>query len=240
MPISLNAANIFKVAPSSDHLPEERVCLFSSKMAQSMDVAELMNPKVEKNEKMKSYRSVRYDNTLASSLTMNACHYYSPEEHRVYLACSRNVLELDTRKNWDAVALPRAMIDGIQIKMPDGSVTNYAYGQEIEIPQDFVQLNIKFSVLIRFTYLFTKKRNEMKLAEAEKEAATARHIAELEAKRAKAEAEKAKTEQERANAEAARAKTEQERAEEAEAKRRLEEEFTERTILTITKETLIK
>ena len=102
-------------------------------------------------------------------------------------------------------------------------------------------------LLIRFTYLYTKKRNEKKLAEAKKEAETANHIAELEAKHAKAEkdradaeAQKAKAEQERAkaeearaDAEAKRAKAEQERAEAAEARRRLEEDFTERTILTI-------
>ena len=182
--------------------------------------------------------------------------------------------------------------------MPDGSVSNLSYNQEIIIPQDFSQLDIAFGILsfassnsdlyyylegydtkpihvegkqnhemhystlpggkyvfhvlarsrdnsyqnemsaafrkpktlaeetwarilfvlvgggilIYLTYLFTKKRNEKKLAEAKKEAETANHIAELEAKHAKAE---------------------QERAEAAEAKRRLEEEFTERTILTI-------
>ena len=310
-----------------------RLYLFSSQMVQSMDVAELLDSKAEKNEKMKSYRSITYDNTLDSSLTMGACHYYAPEEQKLYLACSRNVLTMDELKNWEGGVQPRAMIDSIQIRMPDGSVSNASYNQEIIIPQDFSQLDISFGVLsfanvssdlyyymegydtklihvegkqnhemhystlpggkyvfhvlargrdnsyqsemsasfvkpktlaeetwmrvlilivggwllIRFTYLYTKKRNEKKLAEAKKEAETANHIAELEAKHAKAEkdradaeAQKAKAEQERAkaeearaDAEAKRAKAEQERAEAAEARRRLEEDFTERTILTI-------
>ena len=330
---SLNVSNLLEVTPSADHLMEERLYLFSSQMAQSVDVAELLDPKVEKNERMKSYRSITYDNTLDSSLTMGACHYFAPEEQKLYLACSRNVLTLDELKNWEGGVQPRAMIDSIQIRMPDGSVSNASYNQEIIIPQDFSQLDIIFGVLsfanvnsdlyyymegydtkpirvegkqnhemhystlpggkyvfhvlargrdnsyqsemsatfekpktlaeetwmralilligswllIRFTYLYTKKRNEKKLAEAKKEAETANHIAELEAKhakaqkdradaeakRAKAEQERAKAEEARADAEAKRAKAEQERAEAAEARRKLEEEFTERTILTI-------
>lgn len=330
---SLNVSNLLEVTPSADHLMEERLYLFSSQMAQSVDVAELMDPKVEKNERMKSYHSITYDNSLDSSLTMGACHYYAPEEQKLYLACSRNVLTLDELKHWEGGAQPRAMIDSIQIRMPDGSVSNASYNQEIIIPQDFSQLDITFGILsfanvnsdlyyymegydtklihvegkqnhemhystlpggkyvfhvlargrdnsyqsemsasfkkpktlaeetwmralillvggwllIRFTYLYTKKRNEKKLAEAKKEAETANHIAELEAKHAKAEKdradaeaqkaqaeqERAKAEEARADAEAKRAKAEQERAEAAEAKRRLEEEFTERTILTI-------
>ena len=344
---SLDVSSLFKIVPSADELTEEKVYLFSSRMVQSLGSAELLDPKVEKSERMKSYHATTYDNSLASSLTANGCHYYSPEEHRLYLACSRNVLELDTQKNWEGAVLPRAMIDNIQIKMPDGSVSNMSYDREVEIPQDFTQLDIRFSVLsfddaycdlyyylegydgkiihvegknthtaqystlpggkytfhviaqsrstpyrsemtasfhkkktlaeetwmralillvggwilIRFTYLYTKKRNEKKLAEAEEKAAIARQMAELEAKhalaeqeradaeaqKAKAEAEKAKAEQERANAEAEKAKAEQERAnaeaekaraeaeraEVAEAKRKMEEDFTERTILTI-------
>ena len=295
---TLNVSNLLEVTPSADYLMEEKLYLFSSQIAQSVDVAELLDPKVEKNEKMKSYRSISYDNTLDSSLTMGACHFYAPEEQKLYLACSRNVLTLDELKNWEGAVQPRAMIDSIQIRMPDGSVSNLSYNQEIIIPQDFSQLDIAFGILsfansnsdlyyylegydtkpihvegkqnhemhystlpggkyvfhvlarsrdnsyqnemsatfrkpktlaeetwarilfvlvgggilVRLTYLFTKKRNEKKLAEAKKEAETANHIAELEAKHAKAE---------------------QERAEAAEAKRRLEEEFTERTILTI-------
>ena len=323
---SLNVSNLLEVTPSADHLMEEKLYLFSSQMAQSVDVAELLDPKVEKNEKMKSYRSITYDNSLDSSLTMNACHFYAPEEQKLYLACSRNVLTLDELKNWEGGVQPRAMIDSIQIRMPDGSVSNVSYNQEITIPQDFSQLDIAFGILsfanvnsdlyyymegydtkpihvegkqnhemhystlpggkyvfhvlakgrdnsyqnemsasfekpkklteetwaqilfvlvgggilIRLTYLFAKKRNEKKLAEAKKEAETANHIAELEAKHAKAEkeranaeAERAKAEEARADAEAQKAKAEQERAEAAEARRRLEEEFTERTILTI-------
>ena len=330
---TLNVSNLLEVTPSAERLAEERLYLFSSQMVQSMDVAELLDSKAEKNEKMKSYRSITYDNTLDSSLTMGACHYYAPEEQKLYLACSRNVLTMDELKNWEGGVQPRAMIDSIQIRMPDGSVSNASYNQEIIIPQDFSQLDISFGVLsfanvssdlyyymegydtklihvegkqnhemhystlpggkyvfhvlargrdnsyqsemsasfvkpktlaeetwmrvlilivggwllIRFTYLYTKKRNEKKLAEAKKEAETANHIAELEAKHAKAEkdradaeAQKAKAEQERAkaeearaDAEAKRAKAEQERAEAAEARRRLEEDFTERTILTI-------
>ena len=330
---TLNVSNLLEVTPSAERLAEERLYLFSSQRVQSMDVAELLDSKAEKNEKMKSYRSITYDNTLDSSLTMGACHYYAPEEQKLYLACSRNVLTMDELKNWEGGVQPRAMIDSIQIRMPDGSVSNASYNQEIIIPQDFSQLDISFGVLsfanvssdlyyymegydtklihvegkqnhemhystlpggkyvfhvlargrdnsyqsemsasfvkpktlaeetwmrvlilivggwllIRFTYLYTKKRNEKKLAEAKKEAETANHIAELEAKHAKAEkdradaeAQKAKAEQERAkaeearaDAEAKRAKAEQERAEAAEARRRLEEDFTERTILTI-------
>jgi len=293
---TLNVSNLLEVAPSADHLMEERLYLFSSQMAQSMDVAALLDPKVVKNERMRSYRSITFDNSLDSSLTMNACHYYAPEEQRLYLACSRNVLALDELQDWEGGVQPRAMIDSIQIRMPDGTVSNESYNQEIIIPQDFSQLDITFGILsfaniksdlyyylegydkalihvegkqnhemhystlpggkyvfhvlarsrdnsyqskmsatfkkpktlaeetwaralfvliggwllIRFTYLYTKKRNEKKLAEAKKEAETANHIAELEAKNAKAE---------------------KERAEAAEAKRKLEEEFTERTIL---------
>ena len=323
---TLNVSNLLEVTPSADHLMEEKLYLFSSQIAQSVDVAELLDPKVEKNEKMRSYRSITYDNTLDSSLTTGACHFYAPEEQKLYLACSRNVLTLDELKNWEGAVLPRAMIDSIQIRMPDGSVSNASYNQEIIIPQDFSQLDISFGILsfanvncdlyyylkgydskpihvegrqnheihystlpggkyvfhvlaisrdnlyqstmsasfekpktlteetwarvlfvlvgggllIRFTYLFAKKRNEKKLAEAKKEAETANHIAELEAKHAKAEqeranaeAERARAEEARADAEAQKAKAEQERAEAAEARRRLEEEFTERTILTI-------
>lgn len=323
---ALDVVNLFKVVPSDSRMTEDRVYLFSAQRMQSVDAGLLLDPAVEKDEKMKSYHSLPYDNTLSSSLTMNACHYYLPEEHKLYLACSKNVLSLDTRKTWGDNVLPRAMIDRIQLKLPDGTVSNLSYEKEIEIPSDFVQLDIRFSILsfvnadselyyymegydrklihvedknahtaqystlaggkytfhvivesrtmpyrsemtvsfnkkktlaeetwfrilllimgggilIRFTYLFTKKRNEKKLAEAEKEASTAKHIAELEAKQAKAEkeranaeAEKAKAEEARADAEAKRAKAEQERAEVADAKRKLEEEFTERTILTI-------
>ena len=144
---SLNVSNLLEVTPSADHLMEEKLYLFSSQMAQSVDVAELLDPKVEKNEKMKSYRSITYDNSLDSSLTMNACHYYAPEEQKLYLACSRNVLTLDELKNWEGGVLPRAMIDSIQIRMPDGSVSNESYNQEITIPQDFSQLDISFGVL---------------------------------------------------------------------------------------------
>ena len=293
---SLNVSNLLEVTPSADHLMEERLYLFSSQMVQSVDVAALLDPKVEKNERMRSYRSITYDNSLDSSLTMNACHYYAPEEQRLYLACSRNVLTLNELRDWEGGVQPRAMIDSIQIRMPDGAVSNASYNQEIVIPQDFSQLDITFGILsfanrksdlyyylegydtkpihvegkqnhemhystlpggkyvfhvlarsrdnsyqsemsasfnkpktlaeetwaralfvliggwllIRFTYLYTKKRNEKKLAAAKKEAETANHIAELEAKNAKAE---------------------KERAEAAEAKRKLEEEFTERTIL---------
>jgi energy-coupling factor transport system substrate-specific component len=323
---TLNVSNLLEVTPSADHLMEEKLYLFSSQIAQSVEVAELLDPKVEKNEKMKSYRSITYDNTLDSSLTMGACHFYAPEEQKLYLACSRNVLTLDELKNWEGAVQPRAMIDSIQIRMPDGTVSNMSYNEEIIIPQDFSQLDITFGilsfanvnsdlyyylegydtkpihvegkqnhemhystlpggkyvfhvmakgrdnsyqnemsasfekpkklaeetwarilfvlvggwVLIRLTYLYAKKRNEKKLAEAKKEAETANHIAELEAKHAKAEqeranaeAERAKAEEARADAEARRAKAEQERAEAAEARRRLEEDFTERTILTI-------
>jgi energy-coupling factor transport system substrate-specific component len=321
---SLNVSNLLEVTPSADHLMEERLYLFSSQMVQSVDVAALLDPKVEKNERMRSYRSITYDNSLDSSLTMNACHYYAPEEQRLYLACSRNVLTLNELRDWEGGVQPRAMIDSIQIRMPDGAVSNASYNQEIVIPQDFSQLDITFGILsfanrksdlyyylegydtkpihvegkqnhemhystlpggkyvfhvlarsrdnsyqsemsasfnkpktlaeetwaralfvliggwllIRFTYLYTKKRNEKKLAEAKKEAETANHIAELEAKHAKAEqeranaeAERAKAEEARADAEAQKAKAEQERAQAAEARRKVEEEFTERTIL---------
>ena len=318
---TLNVNNLYKVVPSAAQLTEDRLYLFGSRSVQSMDVDELLDPEMEKSEKMRSYRSITYDNSLASSLTGNACHYYSPEEHTIYLACSRNVLELDIRKNREGSVLPRAMIDGIQIRMPDGTVSNVSYEQEIKIPQDFSQLDIKFSILsfndaqselyyylegydkklihvdgknsqdahyttlpggkyvfhvlsrsriasyesemtayfnkkktiaeetwvqvlllliggcllIRFTYLYTKKRNEQKLAEAETKAKEANRLAELEQERAIAAETKQKLEQERAEAAEARQKLEEERAEAAEAKRRLEEEFTERTILTITK-----
>ena len=107
---SLNVSNLLEVAPSADHLMEERLYLFSSQTVQSMDVAELLDSRVEKSERMKSYRSLSFDNTLDSSLTMNACHYYAPEEQKLYLACSRNVLTLDELKNWEGAAQPRAMI----------------------------------------------------------------------------------------------------------------------------------
>ena len=144
---SLNVSNLLEVVPSADHLMEERLYLFSSQTVQSMDVAELLDSRVEKNERMKSYRSLSFDNTLDSSLTMNACHYYAPEEQKLYLACSRNVLTLDELKNWEGAAQPRAMIDSIQIRTPDGNVINASYNQEIIIPQDFSQLDITFGVL---------------------------------------------------------------------------------------------
>lgn len=144
---SLNVSNLLEAAPSADHLMEERLYLFSSQTAQSMDVAELLNPHVEKSERMKSYHSISFENTQDSSLTMNACHYYAPEEQKLYLACSRNVLTLDELKNWEGAAQPRAMIDSIQIRTPDGNVINASYNQEIIIPQDFSQLDITFGVL---------------------------------------------------------------------------------------------
>jgi len=147
----LNSLNLFKVVPDGD-----RLSLFSSQMIQSMDIAELLDPKVEKTERMKSYRSTRYDNTLNSTLTVNACHYYSPEERKAYLACSRNVLALDLnfmRRNY---MVPYAVIDSIQIHMPDGSVAYYPTNADVEIPQDFAQLDIKFSILS-----FTSSPSEM-------------------------------------------------------------------------------
>lgn len=309
---TLNVNNLFRIARSPEGLKENKLYMFSSQMIQSVDLDELQDPKAEKSEKMKSYRCLTYDNTLNSSLTLNACHYYSPEDRKLYLACSRNVLQLDTARNWESAVQPRAMIDSIQIHRPDGTVYSVPYDGEISIPHDFTQMDIKFGIisfsdaqsdlyyylegydkepiyvegkqahdvhystlpggeyvfhviarsrnktyqsemtatlkkqktwteenwvralfllvggglLIRLTYLITKKRNEKKLAEAQREAAVAKKIAELEAKNALAE-------KERADAEAEKARAEKERAEVAELKRRMEEEFTERTILTI-------
>ena len=138
----LNSVNLFKVVPNGD-----RVSLYSSQMIQSMDIAELLDPNVEKTERMKSYRSTRYDNTLNSSLTVNACHYYAPEEQKAYLACSRNVLALDLTFKRRNYVIPYAVIDSIQIHMPDGSAAYYPINSDIEIPQDFTQLDIKFSIL---------------------------------------------------------------------------------------------
>ena len=138
----LNSVNLFKVVPYGN-----RVSLFSSQMIQSMDIAELLDFKVEKTERMKSYRYTRYDNTLNSTLTVNACHYYSPEEQKVYLACSRNVLALDLNYKRSNYVIPYAVIDSIQIHMPDGSAAYYPTNRDIEIPQDFTQLDIKFSIL---------------------------------------------------------------------------------------------
>ena len=115
----LNSVNLFKVVPNG-----ERLSLYSSQMIQSMDIAELLDPNVEKTERMKSYRSTRYDNTLNSSLTVNACHYYAPEEQKAYLACSRNVLALDLTFKRRNYVIPYAVIDSIQIHMPDGSAAS--------------------------------------------------------------------------------------------------------------------
>lgn len=138
----LNSVNLFKVVPNGD-----RLSLYSSQMIQSMDIAELLDPKVEKTERMKSYRSTRYDNTLNSTLTVNACHYYAPEENKAYLACSRNVLALDLKFKRNNFVIPYAVIDSIQIHMPDGSAAYYPTNMDLEIPQDFAQLDIKFSIL---------------------------------------------------------------------------------------------
>jgi len=138
----LNSVNLFKIVPRGD-----RLALFSSQMIQSMDISELLDPKVEKSERMKSYHATRYDNTLNSSLTVNACHYYAPEEQKIYLACSRNVLALDLNYNVRNYVIPYAVIDSIQIHMPDGSAAYYPTNRDIEIPQDFTQLDIKFSIL---------------------------------------------------------------------------------------------
>lgn len=144
---TLNVSNLLEVTPSSDYLMEERLYLYSSQMVQSVDVAELLDPKTEKSEKMRSYSSISYDNSLDSSLTMGACHYFSPEERKQYLACSRNVLTLDEMKDWEWGVQPRAMIDSIQIRLQDGSTFNATYNQENVIPQDFSQLDIAFGIL---------------------------------------------------------------------------------------------
>lgn len=138
----LNSVNLFKIVPYGD-----RLSMFSSQMIQSVDIADLLDPNVEKTERMKSYSSTRYDNTLNSSLTVNACHYYDPEEQKVYLACSRNVLAMDLNYNIRNYVIPYAVIDSIQIHMPDGSAAYYPTNSDIEIPQDFTQLDIKFSIL---------------------------------------------------------------------------------------------
>ena len=138
----LNSVNLFKVIPDGD-----RVALYSSQMIQSMEIAELLDPKVEKTERMKSYRATRYSNTLNSSLTVNACHYYAQDEQKLYLACSRNVLALDLNYKSRNYVIPYAVIDSIQIHMPDGSIAYYPTNKDIEIPQDFTQLDIKFSIL---------------------------------------------------------------------------------------------
>ena len=147
----LNSVNLFKVIPNGD-----RLALFSSQMIQAMDIAELLDPDIEKTERMKSYRFTRYDNTLDSSLTVNACHYYAPEEQKVYLACSRNVLALDLNFKRSNYVIPYAVIDSIQIHMPDGSAAYYPTNRDIEIPQDFTQLDIKFSILS-----FINSQNEL-------------------------------------------------------------------------------
>ena len=147
----LNSVNLFKVMPNGD-----RLALFSSQMIQAMDIAELLDPDIEKTERMKSYRFTRYDNTLDSSLTVNACHYYAPEEQKVYLACSRNVLALDLNFKRSNYVIPYAVIDSIQIHMPDGSAAYYPTNRDIEIPQDFTQLDIKFSILS-----FINSQNEL-------------------------------------------------------------------------------
>ena len=147
----LNSVNLFKVVPSGD-----RLSLFSSQMIQSMDIDELLDPNVEKTERMKSYRSSRYDNTLDSSLTVNACHYYAPEEQKVYLACSRNVLALDLNYKRSNYVIPYAVVDSIQIHMPDGSAAYYPTNKDIDVPQDFTQLDIKFSILS-----FVNSQNEL-------------------------------------------------------------------------------
>ena len=138
----LNSVNLFKVLPYGD-----RLALYSSQMIQSMDIAELLDPNFEKTERMKSYRSTRYDNTLNSSLTVNACHYYAPDEQKMYLACSRNVLALDLNYKRNNYVIPYAVIDSIQIHMPDGTAAYYPTNKDIEIPQDFSQLDIKFSII---------------------------------------------------------------------------------------------
>ena len=138
----LNSVNLFKVIPYG-----ERVALLSSQIIQSMDIAELMDSNVEKTERMKSYRFTHYDNTLNSSLTVNACHYYAPDEEKIYLACSRNVLAMDLNYKRKNYVIPYAVIDSIQIHMPDGSAAYYPTNKDIEIPQDFTQLDIKFSIL---------------------------------------------------------------------------------------------
>ena len=147
----LNSVNLFKVVPNGD-----RLSLVSSQMVQEMDIAELLDPNIEKTERMKSYRSYRYDNTLNSSLTVNACHYYAPDEQKVYLACSRNVLALDLNFQRRNYVIPYAVIDSIQIHMPDGSAAYYPIDRDIEIPQDFTQLDIKFSILS-----FINSQNEL-------------------------------------------------------------------------------
>lgn len=139
----LNSINLFKVVPFGDN----KLALCSSQIIQTLDIGELLDPNVEKTERMRSYRSSQYDNTLNSSLTVNACHYYEPEEQKVYLACSRNVLVLDLgfkRRNY---VTPYAVIDSIQVHMPDGSMAYYPTNQDIDLPQDFTQLDIKFSIL---------------------------------------------------------------------------------------------
>jgi energy-coupling factor transport system substrate-specific component len=138
----LNSVNLFKVVPDGD-----RLSLFSSQMIQSMEISELLDPKVEKTERMRSYRATQYSNTLNSSLTVNACHYYAENEQKLYLACSRNVLALDLNYKSRNYVVPYAVIDSIQIHMPDGSIAYYPTNRDIEIPQDFTQLDIKFSIL---------------------------------------------------------------------------------------------
>ncbi len=138
----LNSINLFKVIPNGD-----RLSLYSSQMIQSMDIEELLDPDTEKTERMKSYRSTRYDNTLNSSLTVNACHYYAADEQKFYLACSRNVLALDLNYKRNKYIIPHAVIDSVQIHMPDGSAAYYPTNRDIEIPQDFAQLDMKFSIL---------------------------------------------------------------------------------------------
>lgn len=138
----LNSVNLFKVVPYGD-----RIWLYSSQMIQSMAAAELLDSAVEKNERMPSYRSTRYDNTLNSSLTVNACHYYDPDKQKVYLACSRNVLALDIQEKTNNYVIPYPVIDSIQIHMPDGSAAYYPTNREIEIPQDFTQLDVRFSII---------------------------------------------------------------------------------------------
>ena len=43
--------------------------------------------------------------------------------------------------------IPYAVVDSIQIHMPDGSAAYYPTNKDIDVPQDFTQLDIKFSIL---------------------------------------------------------------------------------------------
>ena len=65
----------------------------------------------------------------------------------MYLACSRNVLALDLTFQRRNYVIPYAVIDSIQIHMPDGTAAYYPTNMDVEIPQDFAQLDIKFSIL---------------------------------------------------------------------------------------------